>query len=72
MKGFDAVAACSVSGVPSAACHCLADPVTRANRRVGSAAYCRPRPRTDLAMASICVSVAPNRLAAAASEMKWR
>ena len=72
MKGFDAVAACSVSGVPSAACHCLADPVTRPNNRVGSAANCRPRPWTDSAMALICASVAPNWRAAVASELKWR
>jgi hypothetical protein len=72
VKGFDAVPACSVSGVPSAVCRCLADPITRANNRVGSAANCRPRPWTDLAMALICASVAPNRLAAVASDVKWR
>ena len=48
----------------------LADPVTRPNNRVGSAANCKLR--TDWAMASICASVAPNWLAAAASELKWR
>src|SRR4051794_41903504 len=72
VNGLEAVAACSDRGVPNAACHCAVVPLTRPNSRVGSAANCRPRPCTDVAMVVICASVAPKRLAAALSELKWR
>jgi hypothetical protein len=72
VKGLVAVAALVDNGAPRAACHCLAVPVTRPNRRVGSASKFRPKPSTDVATALICASVAPNWLAALSSDMKWR
>jgi hypothetical protein len=72
VNGLDAVAACVDSGARNAAFHCRAEPVTRPNSLVGSAANRRPRPLIALATAMICVSVAPNWLAALSSELKWR
>jgi hypothetical protein len=72
VNGLDAVAACSDSRVPNAACHWSVVPVTRPNNRVGSAANSSPRPCTDVATALICASVAPNCRAAALKDLKWR
>src|SRR5271169_5511508 len=72
MKGFDVVAACFDKGFPNAVRHCRAEPVTRPNNLVGSAANQRPMDRIDLAIALISAFVAPNRRAASSSGMKCR